>query len=92
MVETVQSRKWDAGIEFISQDSPRGIAHAVKISEDFLDDEPFVVYLGDNILREGITEHVRSFLRGGVDASILLSEVKTPSSLGLPSSTTKARL
>ena len=83
MVETVQSKKWDATIEFISQDSPRGIAHAVKISKDFLDDEPFVVYLGDNILREGITEHVRSFLRGGVDASILLSKVKNPQQFGV---------
>ncbi|MHC1593636.1 MAG: glucose-1-phosphate thymidylyltransferase [Methermicoccaceae archaeon] len=83
VVEAVQSRKWDATVEFISQDSPRGIAHAVKISEDFLDDEPFVVYLGDNILREGITEHVRSFLRAGVDASILLSEVKNPQQFGV---------
>jgi len=83
VMDTVLSREWDATIEFIEQDAPRGIAHAVKISQGFLKDEPFVVYLGDNILREGITRHVDEFLSLGVDASILLSHVSNPQQFGV---------
>jgi len=83
VMDTVLSREWDATIEFIEQDAPRGIAHAVKISQGFLKDEPFVVYLGDNILREGITRHVDDFITSGVDASILLSHVSNPQQFGV---------
>lgn len=83
VMDTVLSREWDATIEFIEQDAPMGIAHAVKVSQGFLKDEPFVVYLGDNILREGITRHVDEFLSSGVDASILLSHVSNPQQFGV---------
>ncbi len=45
---TVKCRGWDANIEFIYQDAPRGLAHTVLISEDFIGDEAFIMYLGDN--------------------------------------------
>ncbi|KAF5418463.1 MAG: UTP--glucose-1-phosphate uridylyltransferase AglF [Candidatus Methanophagaceae archaeon] len=52
VMATVQSQDWDAEIVFIPQDEPRGLAHTILIADKFLDDE-FVMYLGDNILREG---------------------------------------
>ena len=47
--------RWGVRVEYIEQDAPRGLAHAVKISEPFIGDEPFVMYLGDNLLNKGIT-------------------------------------
>lgn len=81
--KTVQSRDWDASIEFIPQDAPRGLAHTVLISEEFLGDESFVMYLGDNLLCNGITEPVSSFKASGADASILLTEVDHPERFGV---------
>ena len=46
--------RWGIRISYIEQEAPLGLAHAVKISEDFLGREPFVMYLGDNILKSGI--------------------------------------
>lgn len=80
---TVRSRDWDARIEFIPQDAPRGLAHTVLISEDFIGDESFVMYLGDNLLCNGITEHTNSFRASGADASILLTEVDHPERFGV---------
>lgn len=81
--KTVACRDWDARIEFIYQDEPRGLAHAVLISEDFIADQPFVMYLGDNLLCNGIVEYVELFLAGKHDASILLTEVDHPERFGV---------
>ena len=58
--------RWGARITYIPQDAPRGIAHAVSICRDFVGDEKFVVFLGDNFIREGIKPQVDAF-RHGVD-------------------------
>ena len=57
VIETVNNAGFDAEISFIVQDAPRGLAHTVLIAEDFIGDESFVMYLGDNILKEGIIKH-----------------------------------
>jgi glucose-1-phosphate thymidylyltransferase len=80
---TVKSRDWDANIDFLYQDSPRGLAHTVLISEKFMDGEPFVMYLGDNLLCDGISDHAGSFISSGADASILLTEVQHPERFGV---------
>jgi glucose-1-phosphate thymidylyltransferase len=80
---TVKSRDWDAKIDFIYQDQPRGLAHTVLISEDLIGDEPFVMYLGDNLLCNGIKDHASSFQASGADASILLTEVSHPERFGV---------
>lgn len=81
--ETVLSRDWDAEIEFIHQGEPKGLAHAILVARDFLGDDDFVMYLGDNILREGIVKHLRYFKEGNFDASILLQEVPNPQQFGV---------
>ena len=83
VIETVNNANFDANITFIEQEAPLGLAHAVKISEDYLGDESFVMYLGDNILRNGIVKHVNRFKKAGCDASILLSHVKNPQQFGV---------
>ncbi len=80
---TVRSRDWDANIEFIYQDEPRGLAHTVLISEKFIGDEPFVMYLGDNLLCNGIVDHADTFRRSRAEASILLTEVEHPERFGV---------
>ena len=82
VMETVRSVDWNADIEFIYQDEPKGLAHTILIAEAFLDDE-FVMYLGDNILREGIAEHANKFKANNYDASIMLTEVVNPQEFGV---------
>ncbi len=52
---------WGANVTYIRQDAPLGLAHAVLIARDFLGDDDFVMYLGDNLLRDGISSFVKSF-------------------------------
>jgi glucose-1-phosphate thymidylyltransferase len=60
-------------VAYIEQEAPLGLAHAVKISEDFMGGEPFVMYLGDNLIKDGITPFVREFEAEQPDAQILLA-------------------
>ena len=60
-----------------------GLAHAVKVARGFIGDDPFVMYLGDNLLKNGITSFVSEFDKGGADAQILLATVKNPGDFGV---------
>src|SRR6267154_2362439 len=60
-------------VTYIPQAEPLGLAHAVLIARDFLGDDDFVMYLGDNFIVGGITDLVDEFKRGGADAQILLT-------------------
>lgn len=82
VIETVEAEPWDATIQFIVQEEPKGLAHAILVAADFLDDE-FVMYLGDNILREGIVEHAKKFEANNHDASIMLTAVENPEDFGI---------
>ena len=68
---------------YIRQEAPLGLAHAVITAEEFLGDAPFVMYLGDNLLRDGITDLVQRFRDGDADAMILLQRVAYPSAYGV---------
>jgi glucose-1-phosphate thymidylyltransferase len=70
-------------VTYLPQEAPLGLAHAVLIAEEFLGDSPFVMYLGDNLLKEGIAPFVRDFERSEPDALILLQRVNDPSEYGI---------
>ncbi len=72
-----------AKITYILQDKPAGLAHAVLTAEDFIGDSPFVMYLGDNLLRDGLLGLVSTFREDGPDALILLTPVDDPQSYGV---------
>jgi glucose-1-phosphate thymidylyltransferase len=72
-----------AEITFIEQEAPLGLAHALLTAEEYLGQSPFVMYLGDNLLRDGIVELVDVFRRSQPDALILLTHVEDPSSYGV---------
>jgi glucose-1-phosphate thymidylyltransferase len=74
---------WNVRITYIEQDAPRGLAHAVLISEPFIGGDPFVMYLGDNLLNKGITRFVDEFVREGPAAQILLARVPDPQMFGV---------
>ncbi len=70
-------------ISYIEQDRPGGLAHASLTAEQYLDGDPFVMYLGDNLLQGGITELVDSFRASRPDALILLTPVADPENYGV---------
>jgi glucose-1-phosphate thymidylyltransferase len=72
-----------AKITYILQDEPAGLAHAVLTAEEFIGDSPFVMYLGDNLLRDGLRGLVSTFRSDGPDALILLTPVDDPQSYGV---------
>jgi len=75
--------RFGAKITYIEQDAPRGLAHAVLISENFLRGEPFVMYLGDNLIADGITALVEDYRRLGCNSQILLAKVGNPEQFGV---------
>jgi glucose-1-phosphate thymidylyltransferase len=75
--------RFGAAITYIVQDEPAGLAHAVLTAEEFLGDSPFVMYLGDNLLRDGIRGLVSTFREEEPQALILLTPVEDPSSYGV---------
>ena len=68
---------------YIRQEAPLGLAHAVKVSRDFLGDSPFVMFLGDNLIKDGITSLVREFQEDRPNSQILLARVKNPQEFGV---------
>ena len=70
-------------LSYIQQDSPKGIAHAVRLCKTFVGKEKFVVFLGDNIIQKNIHEYADDFKNSNNDASILLCEVDNPSQFGI---------
>ena len=75
--------RWGVRVTYIEQDAPRGLAHAVLISEPFVGRDSFVMYLGDNLLKEGITRFVDEFIREEPAAQILLARVPDPQMFGV---------
>jgi glucose-1-phosphate thymidylyltransferase len=75
--------QFGAEITYIVQDKPAGLAHAVLTAEPFIGGSPFVMYLGDNLLRDGLRGLVQTFIEKSPDALILLTPVDDPSSYGV---------
>uniref|UniRef100_A0A832I214 Glucose-1-phosphate thymidylyltransferase n=1 Tax=Eiseniibacteriota bacterium TaxID=2212470 RepID=A0A832I214_UNCEI len=70
-------------VTYLVQEAPLGLAHAVQIAEDYMAGEPFVMYLGDNLIKDGITPFVREFEAERPDAQILLAHVRNPQDFGV---------
>jgi len=75
--------RFGVAITYVEQDEPGGLAHASLTAEQYLDGEPFVMYLGDNLLQGGITDLVESFRASKPDALILLTPVDDPQNYGV---------
>lgn len=74
---------WGMKLEYILQDDPLGLAHAVKVAQPFLGANSFIMYLGDNLIGSGIGGFCETFEKTNADASILLKKVNNPSSFGI---------
>ncbi|MBI2236994.1 MAG: glucose-1-phosphate thymidylyltransferase [Actinobacteria bacterium] len=74
---------WGLSVTYIHQEAPLGLAHAVLTARDFVDGEPFVMYLGDNVLLEGIARFVEGFDRHRPNAQIFLARVPEPERFGV---------
>lgn len=70
-------------LTFIQQDYPLGLAHAVQIAEPFLQQDPFVMFLGDNLISDGIADAVRQFHKDAPTALVLVGEVDDPQQFGV---------
>jgi glucose-1-phosphate thymidylyltransferase len=75
--------RWDVRIIYIPQEAPLGLAHAVKISEEFLGTDRFVMFLGDNVIQGGISGLIRQFESSDCNAQIVLTKVANPQQYGV---------
>lgn len=75
--------RFGARFTYCRQETPAGIAHGALICRDFVGDDPFVLYLGDNVLVGGIESFVRSFEDSGAEAAVVLRRVPDPRAFGV---------
>ncbi len=74
---------WGVRVTYIPQAAPLGLAHAVKTAQEFIGQDSFVMYLGDNLVKDGIVALVREFERDRPNAQILLAHVRNPQDFGV---------
>ena len=75
--------KWGVNISFIEQKEALGLAHAVSVARDFLGEDKFLMYLGDNLLKNGVESYADKFIQGNYNAFVLLTEVDNPRQFGV---------
>ena len=84
VVEAVgDGSRWGAKITYIDQPEPLGLAHAVFTAKKFLKESPFVMYLGDNLLKNGIESLIDDFRKSKPNSQILLASVPNPEQFGV---------
>lgn len=76
-------QRWGVRVTYIEQPEPRGLAHAARCAESFIGSEPFVMYLGDNLIPEGLTGAVARFRESGANAVVMLKAVEDPRRFGI---------
>jgi len=75
--------RFDMSVTYIQQDAPLGLAHAVLTATDFLGEDDFVMFLGDNLIEGGINHLVEAFERNRPTAQLLLKQVADPHQFGI---------
>jgi glucose-1-phosphate thymidylyltransferase len=75
--------RWHLDVTYLEQEAPLGLAHAVMTASDFVRGQPFLMYLGDNVLLEGVTRFVSEFERTRPDAQIFVAQVAEPEHFGV---------
>ena len=75
--------RWGLRVEYLYQEAPLGLAHAVLTGREFLEGDSFLMYLGDNLVREGLEKFVRTFDEHRPDAQIFLTKVPEPERFGV---------
>jgi glucose-1-phosphate thymidylyltransferase len=75
--------QWGINVQYIYQEKPMGLAHAVLVSESYIDGDDFVMYLGDNLIKDGIKGCVDEFRQNKPNSQILLARVPEPQRFGV---------
>ena len=81
--KTGDGERFGANLTYILQAEPAGLAHAVKVAQHFLQDSPFVMYLGDNLIQDGLESFLQQFHDNSSDALIMLKPVADPTAFGV---------
>jgi len=81
--ELQKGSKWGVNISYIEQKEALGLAHAVSVARDFLGEDKFLMYLGDNLLKNGVKRYADEFIQGNYNAFVLLTEVDDPRQFGV---------
>ena len=79
-----EGEPWGVQLTYIVQDAPRGLAHVVKVSEEFIGKDPFVFYLGDNIVVGGIHRFLEAFRKNGDQCHLVRARVPEPQRFRVP--------
>jgi glucose-1-phosphate thymidylyltransferase len=90
--KTGTGEQFGAKITYILQEQPLGLAHAVKVAQPFLEDSPFIMYLGDNLIQDGLDDFLRAFNEQDLEALILLRSVSNPTAFGVAKVDEKGRV
>ena len=75
--------RFGSRVTYVEQSAPLGLAHAVKISEPFIKGDRFVLFLGDNFIREGVVSFIHEFEESSANAMVLLYQVPNPQAFGV---------
>lgn len=84
--------RFGLSVTFLQQEAPLGLAHAVLIAREFLGDDDFIMYLGDNFVLEGLAELADGFRADRPDAQLLLVKVPNPSQFGVATLDSEGRV
>ncbi len=74
---------WGVEITYLHQSEPKGLAHAVQVAEQFIGNDSFLMFLGDNIIKNGVKSFVEEFQTRNCNTLVLLSEVTEPERFGV---------